>query len=77
MSGAKERPQSTDVQSDTKKYAEGWEAIWGKKENNAMVYVDGSKRSFHCEDCGANAFTQLSGDKFECNGCGARYTGNS
>lgn len=32
MSGAKERPQSTDVQTDQKKYSEGWDRIFGPKD---------------------------------------------
>lgn len=33
------------------------------------------RRSFHCEDCGANVFREVEPKVYACNGCGARYKG--
>lgn len=51
---------------------------------NIMVYVGGSKRSFHCKVCGCNVFQhpvmptwEEEMRTYECNSCGARYTGET
>ena len=42
-----------------------------------MLYVGGSKNSFHCEECGANCFhrPKANPEAYECNGCGVWYFG--
>ena len=45
-----------------------------KPNNQVMVYVAGSKRSFRC-DCGCNVFTKHQNNKMICNSCGTSYTG--
>ena len=43
---------------------------------NIQLYVNGSKKAFHCEQCYANVFTKFEGDKrYYCNGCPATYIG--
>lgn len=42
---------------------------------NSMLYLGGSKDSYHCEICGCNVFQQVvdNPNKFVCNSCQATY----
>jgi predicted RNA-binding Zn-ribbon protein involved in translation (DUF1610 family) len=46
---------------------------------DTMLYVDGSRTSFRCEECGSNVFKKVSeaeaSPRYRCNGCGAEYAG--
>lgn len=42
---------------------------------DVMLYVGGSKRSFHC-DCGCNVFRRIGEtNRYRCNSCAAVYVG--
>lgn len=45
-----------------------------EKQKNFMLYIGGSKRSFHCEVCGANVFHLIEADHYGCNGCHSTYS---
>lgn len=46
-----------------------------RRTKDRMLYINGSKTSFHCE-CGCNVFSKkpTKALKFICNSCGASYT---
>lgn len=59
MSGAKERPQSTDVQTDMKAYAIGWDRIFCKawitcpnKNCSGGELQNEGRQGETCDDCG-------------------------
>ena len=39
-----------------------------------MLYIGGSKQSYHCSICGCNVFTEFEPKMYECNGCGTIFT---
>lgn len=50
------------------------------KIKSCMIYLDGSKTAFRCDDCGCNLFhlTEDTGERirFACNTCIALYEAN-
>lgn len=46
--------------------------VWVDKDT--MLYIDGSKTAYRCEECGSNVFKRsATGDHAKCNGCHAVY----
>ena len=46
-----------------------------------LIYLDGSKYTWHCPDCRCNVFRKPDPEGrpalYQCNGCGARWMGNN